>query len=298
EKKKEVTVKVDIDGIQDRILRLPITPANYRDLGSIGNTVYYVRTSRKDAKPAFLMYDLGAKKETELGSVAGYEISADKKKMLVSQGGSYYIIDLPKASISPKDALSLSGLQVNLDRRAEWRQIFHECWRQMRDFFYDPNLHGVEWKTIRDRYAALLPYVNHRADLTYIIGEMIAELNCSHAYVGGGDMPHPQRILTGLLGATLRHDPKSKTYQITKILKGSNWDKELRSPLAEIGVNLSAGDFILAVNGKPTSEMTNIYEALVNTVGKQVRLKVNSKPEDKGSREITIVPIADEQPLY
>src|SRR5262249_28427694 len=138
DKKKEVTVKVDIDGIQDRILRLPITPANYRDLGSVGNTVYYIRTSRKDAKPIFLMYDLGEKKETELGSVGGYEISADKKKMLVRQGGSYYIIDLPKAALSLKDALNLSGLQVNLDRRAEWRQIYHECWRQMRDFFYDP----------------------------------------------------------------------------------------------------------------------------------------------------------------
>jgi tricorn protease len=296
--KKPVTVKVDSDGIQERILRLPITPASYRNLQSVGSTVYYIRSSRKDAKPGFHMYDLAEQKETDLGSIGGFEISADQKKMLISQGASYHIVDLPKATIAPKEALNLNGMQVNLDRHAEWKQIFHESWRQMRDYFYAPNLHGVDWKATRDRYAELLPHVNHRADLTYIIGEMIAELNCSHSYVGGGDYPKPQRIPMGLLGAQLEQDAKTRFYKITKILKGTNWDKELRSPLAELGVNVSAGDYILAVNGKPTDDMGNIYEALVNTAGKQVKLKVNSKPVEKGSREVVVVPIADEQPLY
>src|SRR5205807_2359918 len=133
--------------------------------------------------------------------------------------------------------------------------------------------------------------------LTYVIGEMIAELNCSHSYVGGGDMPRPKRILTGLLGARLERD-KTGFYKVARILKGSNWDKELRSPLAELGINVSPGDYIVAIDGKPTSKMSNIYEALINTVGKQVKLKVNTKPAEEGGREIIVLPIADEQPLY
>src|SRR5262245_3107697 len=299
EAKKPVEVKVDIDGIQDRILRLPIQPANYRSLGSVGSTVYYIRTSRKDAKPVFNMYDLAANKETELGSIAGYEISANQQKMLINQAGSYSIIDLPKGGpIGGKDALNLSGLQLDLDRRAEWRQIYHESWRQMRDFFYVPNLHGVDWNKMRTQYAELLPHVNHRADLTYVIGEMISELNVGHAYVGGGDMPRPKRILTGLLGAQLQRDADTGFYKVGKILKGSNWDKELRSPLAELGLNVNAGDYIVAVDGKSTGKMNNIYEALVNTPGKQVKLKFNGKPAEAGSREVVVVPISDEQPLY
>src|SRR5207248_7992710 len=131
------------------------------------------------------------------------------------------------------EPLILAGLEVNLDRHAEWRQIFHECWRQMRDFFYDPNMHGVDWKAMRDRYAPLVEHVNHRADLTYIIGEMIGELNCGHTYVGGGEMPAPKRVALGLLGAELRRDPETGYYQIKKILKGANWDRKYRSPLTE-----------------------------------------------------------------
>jgi tricorn protease len=297
-KGKETPPKIDVDGIQERILRLPITPATYRNLQSVGTSIYYVRKSMKDAGSVLLFYDLAAQKETELGKVNGYEISANGQKMIVSQDGKYAIIDLPKSSISLSTALDLSGLAVKLDRPQEWKQIFHEAWRQMRDYFYDPNLHGVDWKALRERYEPLLAHVNHRADLTYVIGEMISELNVGHAYVGGGDLPKIQKTQTGLLGAQLRQDDKTKYYQIAKILKGSNWDKSLRSPLAEIGINVKAGDWIVAVAGKPTNEMVNIYESLVGLAGKQVRLKINSEPAEKGSREIVIVPIADEHPLY
>lgn len=168
----------------------------------------------------------------------------------------------------------------------------------MRDFFYDPNMHGVDWKALQARYEPLVAHVNHRADLTYVIGEMIAELNVGHAYVGGGDMPHPPRVLTGLLGARLRRDPKTGYYQVTKVLPGANWDKRLRSPLTEIGVNVREGDYVLAVNGRPTNEMVNIYESLVNTVGKQVALRVNKTPEQKGSREAVVIPTGSEAELY
>src|SRR5262249_21597358 len=150
-----------------------------------------------------------------------------------SQGGKYGIIDLPKAAVTLKEPLDLSGMEMRLDRQAEWKQIFHESWRQMRDFFYDPNLPGADWKGIRDRYGPLSAQANHRTDLTYGIGEMIAELNAGDAYVGGGDMPRPARVPLGLLGAQLRQDPKSGYVRIVKVLRGLRWDPALRSPLNE-----------------------------------------------------------------
>jgi tricorn protease len=297
EKKKDIVVKVDVDGIADRVLQLPVLPGVYRNLQSVGSTLYYVRGSQKGGPPTLYLFDLTARKDTSLGPISGFEISADGKKMLVSKDGSYHIIDLPKGPLTLGEALNLSGLQVQLDRHAEWRQIFFESWRQMRDYFYDPGMHGVDWKLIREKYRPLVEHVNHRADLTYIIGEMISELDAGHAYVGGGDLPKVARIPTGLLGAELEHDAKTGFYKIAKILKGSTWDKSLRSPLAELGINVNEGESIVAVNDQPTSAMVNIYESLVNTAGKQVRLKVQAR-EDKDPREVVVVPIADEQPLY
>jgi tricorn protease len=189
-------------------------------------------------------------------------------------------------------------MRVTLDRSAEWKQIYHECWRQMRDFFFDPNLHKVNWEKIKSTYAQLLPFVNHRADLTYVIGEMIGEISAGHTYVGGGDYPKPERIKQGLLGAQIVRDASAKSFRITKILKGQNWETGVRSPLTEIGVKAHEGDYILAINGVSTSSMNDIYPALVNTVGKQVKLKLNSSPSESGSWETTVIPTGNEQPLY
>lgn len=298
EAKKDAPLKVDPEGLPDRLLALPIQAASYRNLQSVGSTLYYLRQGSKDAKPAFQMYELGPRKETALGSVGGYEISADGKKMLASQDGKYGIIDLPRVPVTIGEALNLSGMEMYLDRQKEWRQIYHECWRQMRDFFYEPNLHGVDWKALRARYEPLIAHVNHRADLTYVIGEMIGELNVGHAYVGGGDMPHPARIQTGLLGAELVRDPVTGYYQIKKILRGVSWDGKLRSPLNEMGVDAREKDFIIAIDGQPTNELKNIYEALVNKAGKQVTLKLNAEPREKGSREVVVMPLAGESELY
>ena len=140
----------------------------------------------------------------------------------------------------------------------------------MRDFFYSPTMNGVDWKAMHDKYAALLPYVNHRNDLTYLIGELIGELNNGHSYVAGGERPETPRIKLGLLGAELSRDPGSRAYRIDRILPGENWDKENRSPLTAIGLNLKPGDYILAVNGTPVSSLPNIYDALIGTADKQV----------------------------
>lgn len=295
---KTPTVKVDARGIQSRITTIPLSGAAYRNLESAGDKLYYIRSGSKDEKPKLFLYELDKQKETELGEFNGFEISADGKKMLVNQQQAYAIIDLPSAKIEIKDRLTLTDMRVTLDRQAEWQQIFRECWRQMRDFLFDPHLHGVDWAGIRRKYEPLLAFVNHRTDLTYVIGEMISELSIGHSYVGGGDYPKPDRIPTGLLGARIESDAASHTYRIAEILNGQNWDKNLRSPLTEIGVKVNEGDYIIAVNGKPASAIPDLYAELVNTVGKQVTLRVNAKPTEEGSHETVVVPIGDERELY
>ncbi len=298
ETRKEVKVKVDPEGIADRIIGLPIEVANYEQITPLEDKVYYLKRGSLERQSSLKMYDLVEQKETDLGVIDGFEVSADGKKMIVSKERSYAIIDLPKAPIKIEEKLDLSQMEVVLDRRAEWNQIYEECWRQMKYFFYAPNMHGVDWETMRLRYRPLAQAVHHRADLTYVIGELIGELNAGHTYVGGGDLPKMEKIKVGLLGAILEKTAPSGYFKIVKILRGQNWDKSLRSPLTEVGVDVKEGDYILAVNGAPTDDMSDIYRALLNTVGKQVTLRVNDRPEEKGSREVVVIPIESEQQLY
>jgi tricorn protease len=312
--KKPVVVKVDSDGIQNRIVGLEITPGNYRDLRMIDDRIFYLRRTAgddsggddddddgdgRDRKAHLCSYSLEDRKETVIGDANQYQISFDAKKMLVKVKKDFAIIDIPKDKIETKDhEHKIEGLDMQLDRHAEWNQIYFECWRHMRDFFYAPNMHGLDWKAMRDKYAALLPYVNHRNDLTYLVGELIAELNIGHAYVAGGERPDTPRVKLGLLGAELSRDSASKAYKIDKILPGENWDKHTRSPLTAVGVDVKAGDYIVAVNGTPVSSVPNIYQLLIGTADKQVILRVNSKPSDAGARDVTVVPVANEAPLY
>jgi len=295
---KAVTLKVDSEGLKNRIVALPIDVANYWHITSVGDTVYYQKMGDQDKGPSLKMYDFAELKETDLGEVNGYEISADQKKMIVGKSGTYAIIDLPKAPIKIDTKLDLSGLEMALDLRQEWNQIYEECWRQMKYFFYDPNMHGVDWEAMKLRYRALAQAVNHRADLTYVIGELIGELNIGHTYVGGGDFPQVDKVKVGMLGAQFEREPKTGYFKIAKILRGQNWDKSLRSPLTEVGVNVKEGEFLIAINGKPADKLVDPYGTLLNTVGKQVTLRVNSLPEEKGSREVVVIPIETEQHLY
>jgi tricorn protease len=310
--KKPVVVKVDTDGIQNRIVGLEITPGNYRKIRMLEDRIFYLRRTigdetgeeeelfgERDKKSHLCVYNVEERKETVLGDMNDYQITFDGKRMLVKIKKDYAIIDVPKDKIETKDhEMKIEGLDMQLDRHAEWKQIYFEAWRQMRDFFFSPTMNGIDWKAMRDKYAALLPFVNHRNDLTYLLGEMIGELNNGHTYVAGGERPDTPRIKLGLLGAEVSRDPATRAYRVDRILPGENWDKQTRSPLTAVGVDVKPGDYILAINGTPVSTLPNLYDALIGTADKQVILRVNSKPTDMGARDVTVVPTDNEAPLY
>jgi tricorn protease len=295
---KVVDVKIDLDGIQSRIVSMPVDVANYWNIACIDDKVYFTQAAEgRRSGGTMKLYDLKKKSETELGDGFGYTISANGKKMLVTKGGNYSIIDLPSAKINMEKTIDLSNMKVWVDYRKEWKQIYDESWRQMRDFFYVENMHGVDWPAMHKKYNVLIPFVNHRADLTYVIGELIGELNVGHAYVNSGDMPKPSRVPMGLLGAKLKRH-STGFYSIEKILEGASWSSDLRSPLLDVGVNVTKGEFIIAIDGKNLSQVEDIYQTLIGKANKTVELMVNAKPETTGARKVLVVPVANEAPLY
>ncbi len=289
--------KIDKDGIGDRIISLPIRPSNYWNLEMAEDKIYYNEALSGGDGMTLKLFDLKKKEETELGKGMDFSISANGKKMLVREKDKFAVIDLPSSKINLTKFIDLSGLKTYVNKDEEWKQIFDEAWRQMRDFFYVENMHGVDWPAMKAKYGVMLPYVNNRNDLNYLIGEMIGELSVGHAYVNGGDKPEPSRIRTGLLGAKISRDA-SGYFQVAEVLKGQNWNKSLRSPLTEVGVNVKTGDYILAVDGKSTQNMADIYMSLIDKANKPVELTVNSSPTPEGSRKVLIAPIADEADLY
>lgn len=288
---------IDLEGIQDRVVALPVGRGNYYGITAVDDAVYYLSSSTKSPRSVLKVYNLKDKKETELGEFNSYVISANRKKMMLYKDRAFAIIDLPKDKANMDKKVDLSNMNLVVDKKKEWEQIFNESWRQMRDFFYDPGMHGVDWAAMKKKYEVLLPYVNHRQDLTYIIGELIGELSIGHAYVGGGDVPKTERIPLGLLGASISRDA-SGYFRIDKILKGENWASSTRSPLTEVGVNVSTGDYIIEVNGVSTQSVNDVYELLVNTAGKTIELTINSKPDKAGSRKTLVIPTDDEADLY
>lgn len=295
-KKEEFNIVVDSDNIIGRIFELPLSPGNYSSLKYKNDKLYYIYSSGSK-KPSLMSYDFDKKTEDEVGEISAFEISQDGKKIIFPERGEYYIEDL-HSKVKAKDGrLNLSDMKVYLDRREEWAQIFDESWRQMRDFFYDPNMHGVDWEKIKIKYSVLLPHVVHRIDLSYIMGEMIGELNIGHAYVGGGDMPSVDNVPIGLLGAEYEIDGSGQAYRITRILKGRNWDENTRSPLTDPGFGIKEGDYILAIDDIKMSEENHPYKALVNKAGKYVKITYNSTSSFAGAKEINVKTIASEDGL-
>lgn len=293
----EVTVYIDRDDLADRVVALPVDASNYYGLEHTSKGLYYMERGLGDKKGTLKRFDFADREEKELGEVEGYDVADDAEKMLVHTGKKWGIIDLPTIKLEIEEPLDLSGMQKLVDLQTEWRQVFGESWRQMREFFYDPGMHGVDWADVRAKYEVLLPYVAHRADLSYIIGEMIGELNIGHAYAGGGDLPEVERKKMGLLGAEYVKDAGTGYFRITKILNGQNWNDETRSPLEKIGVDVNEGDYIIAINGQPTNRVENIHQLLMNMAGKPVELTVNGTATATGAEKYVVEPIADESSL-
>lgn len=287
-------IKIDFEDISNRIISLPISPGNYTNVYCIDDKVYYNSYGNGGMKAK--AYLLDKEKEKELGDFR-FTISSNNKKMLVREKDKWAVIDLPSDKVNLKETVDLSNMDVSTDYEKEWKQIFDESWRQMRDFFYVENMHGLDWEAMHDKYAKLVPYARHRDDLTYIIGELIGELNIGHAYVQSGERPEPERIKTGLLGAKISAD-KSGYFKIDKLLEGANWSNELRSPLTEVGVNAHEGDYIVAINGISTNTVDNLFSLLAGKAGTEVEISLNSKPDKKGARTEIVKPIADESSLY
>src|SRR5712672_1240165 len=306
EEKKEEPVKpiqIDLDGISNRIAPVPLPAAILSGLAGRKDKFFYLTTPQEarqfgtddQQKPRNVLhvYDVTKREDKVLlEGIDAYDLDKEGKKLIYKAGPVYGVIEAAPGKKVGEGKLDLGGLQVEVDPREEWKQIFHEAWRIERDFYWDPAMTGHNWKQIGDRYEALLPWVVHRSDLNYLIGEMIAELSTSHTYVGGGDQPQPPKIGVGLLAADF--EAAGNYYRIAKIYPGENWSEATRSPLTEPGLKVKAGDYLIAVDGREVHTNLDVYAYFQNLAGKIVSLKINSKPSPDGAWEISVKTIGNE----
>lgn len=298
DKDKAKPVEISIKDFERRLVVLPPKAGNYASLHVVEEKVLYIRyprTGSGDNKNPLVFYDLKTRKEqTILDDVDGYRVSADGKKALVWKKQNAAIIDIkPKQKMEKK--LRMNELEMVVDPRTEWKQIFNDAWRLSRDFFYDAGMHGVDWKAMRKQYGVLLKDVVTRWDVNYVIGELIAELNSSHTYRGGGDTEGAAQVNVGYLGIDWKIG--KGVYRIAKIIDGAEWDSEVRSPFSLPGVKVKEGDYILAVNSVPLDTSKSPWAAFQGLAGKTVELTVNSKPTTDGARKVIIQMLRSETRL-
>ncbi len=291
--KPEVVVKIDADGFENRVRAIPAPPGNYGGLIATNDGIAYLAFAQ-GGPPRLEFYNIEAKeKQTILEGIGGYVVSADGKSVLFTRNGGYGILPLRPGGKATDGAIGVDKLAMRIDPKVEWMQMYVDVWRITRDWFYDPGMHGLDWKAIRAKYEVLIPHVMTRDDFNAVLGQLAGELNAGHAYVQGGNDSMVDRVDTGLLGADIVADP-SGYFKIAKIFPGENWQEDFRSPLTEPGVKVSTGDYILSVDGRPTREVRNFYELMEGKANRVVTLRVNSKPELAGSREERIRPIRKE----
>jgi len=311
-----VTVTIDFAGLQQRIISVPGVPVRqYASLkaGAAG-TVFYLEAAAGDGGgggATLQRYRLSDRRAATFATgVADYAVSADGRKLVYRGAGggggrgagggapagpSLFLVDADRTPPQAGQGRLSFTLRMYLDPKEEFRQIFNEGWRNQRDYLYVPNLHGTDWPAMKQMYGQLLPHVRHRADLNYLLDMMGAEIAIGHSYVRGGDMPEVPPSYGGLLGADFTID--QGRYRIARIYDNESWNPDLRAPLASPGVDVAAGDYILAVNGVELRAPDNIYRLLDGTANRQTVLTVSAKPAMEGARTITVVPVSSEQTL-
>ncbi len=296
-----VKVRLDADGFESRGEILPVDAGNYNNLIAADGKVLFMEfplagTAKPGAPNGTLKYyDVKERKaETIISGINGYVVSGDGKKVMYSSRGSYGIIDPAKGKKVGDGKVDLSGMKFQVDPKEEWKQIYNEAWRIQRDFFYDPDLHQVDWAGMRARYEKLLPYATSRNDLNYIIGELFAELNVGHAYNGGGDIKRAKRVGVGLLGVDFEMDAAKNAYKIAKIYRAADWDPQFASPLAAPNLKVKEGDYIHAVNGLSLSTDQDPWAPFQGLNGKTVSLSISSSGSMSDSKEILVKTLSSE----
>uniref|UniRef100_UPI00356897CA S41 family peptidase n=1 Tax=Gemmatimonas sp. TaxID=1962908 RepID=UPI00356897CA len=302
-------VRIDFEGMQQRIIAVPgVAERDYGELraGPAGSVFFVERTPATAREGAgapggatLFRFQLSTRRAAPfVTGVAQYVVSADGRKLLYRTGGAQgglYLVDADRAVPVAGTGRLTATLRAYIDPREEFRQIFNEGWRNQRNNLYVKNAHGADWPAVKQMYEPLLAHVNHRADLNYLIDNMGAEIAIGHSYVRGGDIPEVPTNTGGLLGADFTID--NGRYRLARIYDAESWNPELRAPLAVPGVNVSAGDYVLAINGVELRAPDNIFRLLDGTANRQTVLTVNSRPELQGARTVTVLPIANEQGL-
>jgi tricorn protease len=300
DEEKPVEVKFDPDGLSQRILAMPMKAGVYADLSpGPANQLFYRRAAStdRDADAALLRYDLEKRKEdTLLEKADGFALSADAKRALVRVKEDWHLVDVADKLDLEKFKLDVGRVQVKVDPPTEWAQMLDEAWRINRDFFYDPGYHGADWPAMRKKYAAFVPDLATRNDLFRVIQWMLSELSVGHSYQSPGDGAfETETIPGGLLGAD--YEVANGRYRFKKVFGGLNWTPDLRSPLTEPGVDVKAGDYLLAVEGKDLRFPENLYERFERTANRIVEITVGPTPDGKGARTVKVVPLEDERAL-
>ncbi|HUP47819.1 MAG TPA: PDZ domain-containing protein [Thermoanaerobaculia bacterium] len=297
---KKVDVRVDFDGLSQRIVALPVDAGGYFNLqaGKAGE-IHYLKSAagrtRFSSDPGTLhRFSFEKRKEESLvEKVDSYEISRDAKKVLLRMKESWVIAELGEKVDASKHKLAVDRIEVRIDPRAEWKQIFNEAWRINRDYFYDPGMHGADWKAMRAKYVQFLPHLSVRQDLNRVLRWMHSELAVGHHRVGGGDSLADTDVRRGgLLGADYKVE--NGRYRFARVYGGLNWNPNLRSPLTEPGVDVKAGEYLLAVEGKDLRHPENLYSRFERTAGRITEITVGPSPDGRGSRTVQVVPVESE----
>ncbi|MEP6787606.1 MAG: PDZ domain-containing protein [Acidobacteriota bacterium] len=301
-KPEPVTVTIDLEKIGQRIVALPLPARDYQGMvtGKAGTffLMENVPASGTSRTPqpglAVHRFDMDKRKaEKVLDGVTAFAVSANGEKMLFGQPPGRFTIASTTAPLKPGEgALNVAEMEVRVDPRAEWKQMYDEVWRIQRDFFYDPNLHGLNLKATEDKYRVFLDGLSSRADLNYLFQEMLGNMTVGHHNSGGGDSPQPTRYTGGLLGAD--YTIENGRYRFAKIYDGENWNPDLFAPLTQPGVNVKEGEYLLAVNGRDVKGTDNIYAFFQETAGKQILIRVGPNADGKDARDVTVVPVANE----